>query len=398
VESGRRKAETALANVPQRGYSKTMNRILRLAAVLLFALARNGPAYGGEIHDAAERGAVEKVKALLKANPDLVNRITPTNEWTPLMYAAGHGHQDVAELLLANQADPNAKDVFGFTPLVYVADFGKKDMAGLLVAYKGDVNARTKGGETALLRAAATGNQEVAELVLLNHADVNATNNLGQTPLIVARKKDMVELLLANGADVNAEDARGMTPLLMAVQLPQLKDVIAPLLDRKAMIHLHQANPGETPLWCAVMAGNQDGVASLLSTTKDDINAKTSNGCTPLHMAAFYGYQDVAGLLLANGAAVNATNNTGDTPLHWAAGYGHQDIAGLLLANGAEVNATNNLGKTPLHGLEEASLADAIVPEGLPASAAAAFAAMIKATQEGEKAVAELLRQHGGHE
>jgi ankyrin repeat protein len=45
-------------------------------------------------------------------------------------------------------------------------------------------------------------------------------------------------------------------------------------------------------------------------------------------------------------------------------------VAELLLANKADVNATNNNGETPLH----------------------------LAALKGNKEVAELLRQHGGHE
>ena len=41
--------------------------ILRLAAVMLVALAGSSLAFGGEIHDAAKAGDLEKVKALLKA-------------------------------------------------------------------------------------------------------------------------------------------------------------------------------------------------------------------------------------------------------------------------------------------------------------------------------------------
>ena len=40
--------------------------------VALFVLAWGSLAFCGEIHDAAKNGDLEKVKALIKANPDLV--------------------------------------------------------------------------------------------------------------------------------------------------------------------------------------------------------------------------------------------------------------------------------------------------------------------------------------
>jgi hypothetical protein len=43
-----------------------------LAVFVLAALVRNGPAFCGEIHVAAEKGDLESVNSLLKENPGLV--------------------------------------------------------------------------------------------------------------------------------------------------------------------------------------------------------------------------------------------------------------------------------------------------------------------------------------
>jgi ankyrin repeat protein len=83
--------------------------IRRRAAVLLVLLVWSSRAFGGEIHDAAKRGDLEKVKALLKANPNWVSRKDPDG-MTPLHKAAGAGVKDVVELLLAKGAEVNAKD------------------------------------------------------------------------------------------------------------------------------------------------------------------------------------------------------------------------------------------------------------------------------------------------
>ena len=117
---------TALANFPQRGYDQDMKPILRLA-VLLVVLAWSRLAFCGEIHDATKAGDLEKVKALLKANPDLVNNKNKDGT-TPLHWAAFEGHKDVAEWLLANKADVNAKASDGLTPLHLAASNDKKDV------------------------------------------------------------------------------------------------------------------------------------------------------------------------------------------------------------------------------------------------------------------------------
>ena len=70
------------------------------AAILIIALATAGwssTAFCGEIHDATRVGDLEKVKALLKNNPELVfgkdYSKEQKNGWTPLHWAAFEGEQ-----------------------------------------------------------------------------------------------------------------------------------------------------------------------------------------------------------------------------------------------------------------------------------------------------------------
>ena len=104
----------------------------------------NNLAFCDEIHDAAAAGDLEKVKALLKENPADVNARDSLNGATPLVVAVINNHKDMVELLLANNADVNAKTFFGMTPLHYVEN---EDVAELLLVNKADVNAKDKGGE-----------------------------------------------------------------------------------------------------------------------------------------------------------------------------------------------------------------------------------------------------------
>ena len=110
--------------------------ILRRAVVTLVALVSSDLAFGGEIHDAASRGDLEKVKALLKTNPELVSSKDRFGN-TPLHRAAMNGRKDVAELLLANKAEVNAKDNNGMTPLHNAAVAGHVDMGRLRSEHTG---------------------------------------------------------------------------------------------------------------------------------------------------------------------------------------------------------------------------------------------------------------------
>lgn len=437
---------------------------------------------GDEIHKAAWHGDLAKVKALLNGNPDLISSeddsgMTPLHRaamrgrtevvefllaskadvsardhsgFTPLHWAAYDGHKEVVRLLLAAKADVNARTDFGQTPLKIATQRRHRDVEQLLRDSGGQLTVQTppaapkgggqnpgttrtldlakvkaliaqdpnqvfisdKNGRTPLHYAAAGGSRELAELLLANHADVNPTDNDGWTPLHIAvlnDRKDVAELLLANHANVNAPKApkaavlptgvpmtmadvliatmeakvdEGATPLHVAVR-KSYKDMVELLLANKADVNAKETD-GETPLHAA-SRGNKD-VVELLLAHNADINAKDSGGNTPLHMTAKEDHKEVAELLLGHGADVNAKDNDGETPLHLAAMYGHEEVAEVLLANHADINANDNRRWTPLYRAAHKTYRDMTSP------------AKHKLVEQGQKEVAELLRQRGGHE
>jgi ankyrin repeat protein len=69
------------------------------------------------------------------------------------------------KLLLASNADVNAKDSYGKTPLQWAADRGYMDVVELLLDNKADVNAKDKMGNTSLAVATAGGHKDVADLL-----------------------------------------------------------------------------------------------------------------------------------------------------------------------------------------------------------------------------------------
>jgi ankyrin repeat protein len=193
--------------------------IPRLAIVVLIALIFSAPSFCAEIHNAARDGDLEKIKMLIKGNPELVSSKDSTG-YTPLHYAVEEWHKDVAELLLANNADVNAKGAGGKTPLHYAIEERCKDVAELLLANKADVNAKDKNGRTPLHYAVEEGHRLLPERLVPSKAAVNA-NGTGERFFQVAARssrKDMVELLLANKADVMARNRDGETPLRLAAR------------------------------------------------------------------------------------------------------------------------------------------------------------------------------------
>ena len=94
-----------------------------------------------------------------------------------------------------------------------------------------------------------------------------------------------------------------------------------------------------------------DDLHRILDAEPGSVAARSADGFTPLHLAAFFGAPAAAALLIDRGADVEAVadNEMLVRPLHSAAAGGHREIVALLLGRGADPNATQQHGFTPLH-------------------------------------------------
>ncbi|KAL6892082.1 ankyrin repeat-containing domain protein [Trichoderma evansii] len=72
------------------------------------------------------------------------------------------------------------------------------------------------------------------------------------------------------------------------------------------------------------------------------------NHMTALHLVAYFGAEEVARALFHNTREVNAKDTNGRTPLFWAAKNGHEAVVKLLLEKGANLEAEDERGRTPL--------------------------------------------------
>jgi ankyrin repeat protein len=120
--------------------------------------------------------------------------------------------------------------------------------------------------------------------------------------------------------------------------------------DSSRVAELVAADPS-LEIFAAAIQGDTAKIEVLLAGNRSLVSALSSDGWTPLHLAAFFGKADTARMLLNKGAQVNArsTNPMENMPLHAAAAGRHADVVKLLIDHGASANARQHGGWTPLH-------------------------------------------------
>lgn len=139
---------------------------------------------------------ISKLKELINAKVDL--NVRSIDEITPLIAAVIMNNAKAARILLAANADVNARDQIGWTALIHSAsaDAGLELVNELIEAHA-DINACDIHGTTALIVASVKGNMDLVKALLKAGADLNATaNNEGEslTALNAAEREGHMEV------------------------------------------------------------------------------------------------------------------------------------------------------------------------------------------------------------
>ena len=151
------------------------------------------------------------------------------------------------------------------------------------------------------------------------------------------------QLLAASPALANAANADGETPLMAALYRGH-----AAVAEQVADAILEGG--GRLDLFAAAALGRTDALDVEL-VRPGQADARSYDGWTPLHLAAFFGSQAAAERLLTAGADINALSGNAmrNTPLHAAVAGGRSEVALLLIERGADVHAVDAGAHTPLH-------------------------------------------------
>jgi uncharacterized protein len=153
-------------------------------------------------------------------------------------------------------------------------------------------------------------------------------------------KNKLSTLLAENPALASARDAAGVSAIMQAVY-HRRAELLTLLLAGQPALDIFEAS----------VLGRTDRVTELLRQDPKLVSAWSSDGFTPLHLAAFFGQEAVANLLLQHGGDVQpaSRNPMQVTTLHAAAAGRNLPLVRILLEHGAKPNARQQKGYTPLH-------------------------------------------------
>lgn len=269
----------------------------------------------------AERGA-----KLNMADPEGV---------TPLITAIANFHFDVARVLIEAGANPDKWDWWGRSPLYLAAD----------------VNTIPRGGRADAPSTDETTSLDIIEMLLKRGANPNTQLKLlppfrnvgadrgvdgllttGASPLLRAAKAldaPAVKLMMDYGGNPNLPTARGITPTMAAAGMGSVD------ADTRGRY--------DTP----DTAQRSIDTLRILLDKGGELMGRDPRGQTPLHAAAFWGWNDTVKFLVERGADPNAKDARGLVPIDNAMGRNggnsrggaridvHKDTAELLEKLGA---------------------------------------------------------------
>ena len=333
----------------------------------------------GQLFDAAEKGDVAKLAALLDANPDKLRARNKPYAWTLLHVAAHNGRLAVVDLLLKRGLDVNSREKGDDTYAMHWAaaaahlDVVRRlaDAGGDVVGHGDDHELEVIGWATCWNESDDDAHRAVADFLVSRGAkhhifsaiavrlpdevrrivanDPSALarrmsrNENNQTPLQFAvrmKRPDMVALLLELGADPLATDASGQ-PVAIYASSPDVDRPVMEAIRSMTSAELLSADRGQRP----ARGGPMDLVASVSLRDWETAerllrdNREILNTGGVLHILAKRNDVPALQWLLDHGADPNtrwAHYDADVTALHLAAWEGHADVVRALLKAGAD--------------------------------------------------------------
>ena len=312
------------------------------------------------LHAAAKGGHVKVVRFLLANNAEI--SILNDVNLTPIQLAAENGHLEVVKILhhAGSVADQTALHHAATNNRLKVVDF-------LLNVGVQDECLKCDGSfywlenipedssqiyddnhlvlcQTALHAAVASGHEKVVSRLLSEELNaLNCYDHSGRSPLHEAVRKNhikIVHILLEK------------QPQMIRYKCEHWQEVDATELtfEEQAEYYADICHCGYTSLHLAARCGYQQLAMSLIRRGAR-VDDRDCTGATPIHVAACRNQADLIVIFSHPniGGDINAKTSNGSTPLHSAAACGAVEVIDYILDKKGNLTAVDDYGLTALH-------------------------------------------------
>ncbi|KAJ6104675.1 hypothetical protein N7523_010995 [Penicillium sp. IBT 18751x] len=303
------------------------------------------------LHFLAYYGIPSKAKRLLEQGEPIDGQDNALGV-TPLHCAVYQGNDEMVDFLLEHGANGDATTANGQTALHIAAQKGHRKCMKLLFAHHVNLHIVDDSGSPSFHAAVGTATDESTVPLLVKHKVLLNFQNPknGNTALhlaVLTRRPRIILFLLEKGASIDIANDEGFTPLQMAANMDNC-EAISLLLQHRAAVETH-SNSSPTALQYAAWKGHWIAF-DLLLIGGADINVWNKQGETLLHeQARLSTNTSIVTKLLDQGGNIEARNSQGYTPLQCAAMSGNKTMFQLLLDRGAKIDVVTAKGETILH-------------------------------------------------
>jgi ankyrin repeat protein len=324
---------------------------------------------------AARTGNVEAVKLLIEGGAD-VNAVESLQEQTALMWAAAEGHVDVVGLLLDTAlhwavrngdeavvrrlveggADLNLTNADGATPMMLAIVNDRFDLAAKLVELGADANDGSLYHAIEMRDATTDWRARDGSRLRVDHPNQLSALDLAKVLLEAGADPDKPVAVQMHSASMCCDPKANATPFYraaVAADVEALRLMLAYDPDFAWVPESIKTGPrqpgntgGKTALMVAMNGGKGVGMAGGPGDIREGI-------APPFREVSNRNPADAVKLLLEAGADPDAKTPDGDTALHLAAFDGKLDIVRVLVEGGADMSVKDAAGKTALQVVSE---------------------------------------------
>lgn len=303
-----------------------------------------------------EKNPLQTISFLLEQDGNEPNKLTH-DQRTYVFWAAYTGEYELMLYLIDNGARMDHKDQFGYSVMTFSAVIGQTDhrIYDLCIKHGAQITAEknSKGADVLLMVSPYLENQEQLDYFIGKGLNLKTKDDEGNNIFVYAASTGnqfIMTKALEAGLPTNLNNGKAAYFAAKGTRFKKNDSNTFNYLKEQGVSFQYVDQEGNNLLHVLTSKRNYSDGLKYLVNEGLDINARNSEGITPLLIAVENSSTENIRLLTSLGAEFSISDNDGNTALHIAIKNDNEDVIDLVLAeNQKAINETNINGLTPLH-------------------------------------------------